>query len=895
MAEPIAWMHRRSARPGRTRHTVPMDVQTCPAGDRRSRVFRFAVSFLAFLILGVQGARAADLAAAQTLYNRGEYASAVRVVREALGERPRGEDWHLVMIRSLLAQGQYPEALTALTNAMGRSSRHLPLLWLARDVYRANGQPERAEQLVQDIPRMVSQRPWSFRDAENLVPFGRAMLALGADPKEVLDKVYATAKRAAPEFLEVHLASGELALEKNDFALAAKHFDEGLKHHPKNPDLLHGRALAFAGSDREEATRMLQAALAQNPRHAPSLLLLADHRIDGEDYDGASEVLTEVRKTNPASPEAWSYAAVIAHLRNDPDAETAARTNALRFWTNNPSVPHLIGRKLSQKYRFAEGAALQREALAFDPAHLPAKAQLATDLLRLGENDEGWSLAQEVHEADAYDIAAYNLVTLKDTMGAFVTLTNQHFIVRMSEHEAAVYGHRVLALLDRARTTLAPKYGYEDDTPITVEIFPEQKDFGVRTFGMPDNPGYLGVCFGRVITANSPASSRGNPVNWEAVLWHEYCHVVTLQLTANKMPRWLSEGISVFEERQANPAWGEQLIPKYREMILEGELTPVSRLSAAFLIPKTPQHLQFAYYQASLVVEFLVQRHGIDAIRNILADLRKGTFINDALARHTTDMDALEKAFADFAKTKAESLAPELDWEKPVDPGLPAGFADLARKATVAVQGSPKTNYWELVRTANEQVENARWAEARDLLLQLVTLHPTDSGPGSAHALLARVCRELGEAAEEQAALRRWAEIDGEAVDAYLRLMDIATEQSDWAGVRLNAERYLAVNPLVPAPYRRLAIASEAANDIPAAIASYRTLLRLDPPNPPAVHFPLARLLHASGDPAARRHLLQTLEDAPRHRAALELLLNTPPPSQPATPISPPAPPDGFQ
>jgi len=54
--------------------------------------------------------------------------------------------------------------------------------------------------------------------------------------------------------------------------------------------------------------------------------------------------------------------------------------------------------------------------------------------------------------------------------------------------------------------------------PTVVEIFPEQKDFAVRTFGMPGNPGYLGVCFGSVITANSPASQSANPANWEDVL-----------------------------------------------------------------------------------------------------------------------------------------------------------------------------------------------------------------------------------------------------------------------------------------------------------------------------------------------------------------------------------------
>src|SRR3989475_8504653 len=138
--------------------------------------------------------------------------------------------------------------------------------------------------------------------------------------------------------------------------------------------------------------------------------------------------------------------------------------------------------------------------------------------------------------------------------------------------------------------------------PTFVEIFPDQKDFAVRTFGMPGNPGFLGVCFGSVITANSPASQTANPANWEAVLWHEFCHVVTLQMTRNKMPRWLSEGISVYEEQQANPVWGQRMNPRYRELILEGGLTPVGELSAAFLTAKSDHHLQFAYYESSLVV-----------------------------------------------------------------------------------------------------------------------------------------------------------------------------------------------------------------------------------------------------------------------------------------------------
>ena len=46
------------------------------------------------------------------------------------------------------------------------------------------------------------------------------------------------------------------------------------------------------------------------------------------------------------------------------------------------------------------------------------------------------------------------------------------------------------------------------------------------------------------------------------------------------MPRWLSEGISVFEEMQENPIWGQTMNPQYRKMVLRGDLTKSCRLSA---------------------------------------------------------------------------------------------------------------------------------------------------------------------------------------------------------------------------------------------------------------------------------------------------------------------------
>lgn len=830
-----------------------------------------------------------DLAEAQRRFLAGDYAGVAAVAGKALHDGEDTEDWSPLLARSLLATGRYPEALTAITNALAQNYRSLPLRWAAREVFLSNGQTAAAAQMAEEIVQLVALRPRAYQEAPDLVAFGRAALLKGADPKRVLNTLFDAAKRAAPKLRGAYLAAGELALDKHDFALAAKNFEAGLKQLPDDPDLHFGLARSYAPSDPALASTALEAALARNSNHVGGLLLLADHSVDAEDYAGAEKFLDRVKAVNPWQPEAGAYRAVLAELRNRPDASQAARQTALKFWPANPRVDSLIGLKLSQNYRFTEGAAHQRQALKFDPDYLPAKAQLAQDLLRLGEETEGWRLADEVQKEDGYDVAAYNLTTLHDTMAKFATLTNQEFIVRLSRHEADVYGPRVLELLGQARRVLCAKYGVELKRPTVVEVFPEEKDFAVRTFGMPGNPGYLGVCFGRVITANSPAAHPGHPVNWQAVLWHEFGHVVTLHLTRNKMPRWLSEGISVYEEGQANPTWGQRLSPRYREMILGGELTPVSKLSGAFLAPASAVHLQFAYYESSLVVEFLVRRFGADALPAILRDLGDGAEINQAITKRTEPMAKLEADFAAFARDRAEKFAPGLDWEKPDFLKLAVGGARTPRPGASASPRAPKpgaeeaaweawakshpTNFWVLTRQAEQLVESRQWPAAKAVLERLLALYPDSTGADSPDRLLAAAHRALGETNAERRVLARLAAKDDAAIDAYLRLMELADAARDWPAVILNAQRYLAVDPLVPAPYRFLAEAGEATGETQTAMGAYRALLQLDPPDPAEVHFRLAKLLYQTGDPAAKRQVLQALEEAPRYRGALRLLL----------------------
>jgi tetratricopeptide (TPR) repeat protein len=839
--------------------TLPgIGLSCCPA---------FLVTACSWLIPIAAGS-AAEIGDAEKLFKAGRYSECAKLAAREIENESWDEDWPYLKVSAELAEGKYAQALETIEQALQQYDSSVRMRLLAREVFLFNGDEARAGSVLQELDRFVMADPSRYDARNDRVAVGRFLLQRGADPRQVLELVYDPLRKEAPGFADVYFATAELALEKYDFALAADTLRTAPRNAASDPQYHYLLARAYESDDPQRMDAALTAALAINPRHSDSLLLRVDRLIDAEQYTQAENHLKQVLSVNSNHPLAWAYKAVLAHLESDAAAEQEARDQALARWKTNPEVDHLIGRKLSQKYRFAEGAAYQRRALAFDAEYRPAKLQLSQDLLRLGEEDEGWRLAKEVAEHDGYDVLAFNLVTLEEQLAKFRTIGGDGLLVRMDAREADLYGERILELLRKARTTLGEKYKVPLDEPIVIEIFPQQKDFAVRTFGMPGIAGFLGVCFGRVITANSPASQGENPANWEAVLWHEFCHVVTLHKTRNKMPRWLSEGISVYEERQADATWGQSMTPQNREIIASGKMTPVSRLSSAFLSPPSPLHLQFAYYESSLVVEYLIEEFGMDALQNILDDLGEGSDINEALIRHTVPLGRLDADFEKFARERAEALAPGGTWEKPQ---LPPG----ANSQTLAkwLEEHPKS-IPGLVRWARQLLVERKFKDVIAAAQRLKDVYPNGTDAESGYAIMAAAHRGLGHVAEERAALEEVAARDSDAVSAYLRLMEIGEGQGDWESVARSARRMLAVNPLVAAPHRYLAQAAEKLGRRDEAIGAYKALLFFDTTDSAETHFRLAQLLGDAGNrAAAKRHVLQALEEAPRFLAAHRLLL----------------------
>lgn len=840
---------------------------------------------LIVLLCGSSVSYAATYSELEQSYYRGEYEECAAACQLEVDRRTWNPRFTILLARCQMALGQYHEALVAYENGLIRFGDDLRMRLTGYDVYRVNNRGHDAKDQLRLITELVQRNPWRFGGVEDLVPLGQLLVRQGEDARQVLELCYDRALKQNPSDVEALVASTELALEKSDFAVAAQTIEKAIKVQPENAHLHYLKARAWAESDTTKAEAALSKALELNPRHVLAMLMVAENQIDGEEFDEAEKTIEEAREINAREPQAWALRSVVAHLRGEYEKEGEYRKEALKPWALNPAVDYTIGIKLSRHYRFDDAAEAMRRALTMDPSNQDAMFALAQDLLRLGRTEEGWKLLAAVRSNDQYNVVAFNLTQLKDQLAKFKTLEAPGLVVRMETREAEIYGKAAVDLLSRARTTLTEKYKTKLEEPVYIEIFNRQQDFAIRTFGLPGGAGYLGVCFGRLITANSPASGGANPTNWESVLWHEYCHVVTLQKSKNRMPRWLSEGISVYEERVEDPTWGQPMDRHYRKMILsEEDFTPLSQLSSAFLSPKSGMHLQFAYFESSLAVQFLIEQYGFDSLLRVLDDLGAGLPMNASLERLTGSLATLDEQFKNYAEAKAKAYAADGDWtplpvkedahEEVAYGSASYGGAKVgidAGELRQFVSEHPKSPLG-LRATSELALQAKQYDVAKDYLLDLVEIEPDDSTPSGTYAMLAAAYRGLKQEKDELDTLRKLVEICPNPLSAIERLVPVETEAGNWKSVDAMTKKYLAVQPMRAMPHEWGVQFAKHENKMELASDSLNALLQLDPLDPAELHFMSAQSLAASNPELAKRHILQCLELAPRYLQAYELL-----------------------
>ena len=298
--------------------------------------------------------------------------------------------------------------------------------------------------------------------------------------------------------------------------------------------------------------------------------------------------------------------------------------------------------------------ALTRRGLALDPNDPRALADLGIQLLRTGDEPAARTALEGSFKTDPFSVETFNLLAMMDKLDKFETFQDGDLIFRLSKEEAPVLREYMVPLAHQALNTFSASYDFVPKGPILIEVFSKHDDFAVRTIGLPGMIGALGACFGRVVTLDSPKAQPPGTFLWEATLWHEFTHVITLQMTNQRIPRWLTEGISEFEEKRAHPEWARPGDLEFAGLLDRGEAIKLKDLNSAFQNPRT---ISIAYYEAAQLVEHLVNLYGDAGLRKVLRAYGQGLDTNAALKTALdTDLDRLQVSFSQELDRRYASL-----------------------------------------------------------------------------------------------------------------------------------------------------------------------------------------------------------------------------------------------
>ena len=268
------------------------------------------------------------------------------------------------------------------------------------------------------------------------------------------------------------------------------------------------------------------------------------------------------------------------------------------------------------------------------------------------------------------------------------------------------------------------------------------------------------------------------------------------------------------------------------------------------------------------MIEFLIDRYGIDALKQVLDDLGDGLSINDALVRSVGSLQKLDSQFEQFARKHAESFGTKADWSRDEMPEKPS-----QQELVTWVEQHP-TNYWGLRALAGGYLSAKQFELAKDPLEKLKSLETMTGERGDPLEMLARVYRELLQVKAERETLQQIVSLSSDALPALRRLIELAREEENWDLVAQYAAKVNSINPLLPDGHMAVAEAAEQTDQPIETLQSLAALAQMDPVDPAAIDYRMAvAFTEVKQFELAKHHVLRALDEAPRYRDAHRLLL----------------------
>jgi tetratricopeptide (TPR) repeat protein len=707
--------------------------------------------------------------------------------------------------------------------------------------------------------------------SDELVAVATAVEYLGAnDPQLFKDalKAFDLAIERDPSNAEAKVKLGELFLSKYNFDDAQKTFDQVLQVNPVDPRALLGAARRLENDGQAGGDSLLRAALNVNPDYVDARTLHAEMLLSLEDYAGAQSDLDRALKVNPTAERALAVAAAVKYLTHDQAGFDAQRQHALATNPNDPDLYTTLAELTANMRLYGPAADFAKQAVALDAKDWHAWAVLGNNQLRLGQIDTGKTSLEVSFKGDPYSVWVKNTLDLLDTYKNYDLIKSDNFQFMIEKDEAPLLSVYLKALAEQAYATFSKKYAYTPPPPIRIEVYRSHADFSVRTVGLA-GLGALGVSFGTTLAFDSPAAKDAGPFNWGSTVWHELAHTFTLGSTDHRIPRWFSEGLSVYEEHHARPGWGFGVTPDFLAAFKSGKLVPVSRMNDGFMHPAYPEQVQFSYYQASLVCELIARDYGEQSIFKMLQAYKEGLTTDQVFQRVlNTDVKAFDKKFDDYLRTRFAGVLPSITKEPP-EITRTMSSDELEQAAQKAPNDFGVQLLVGMGLVAHNDVDKAipHLEKARDMF-------PEYGGNDSPYAVLASAYEKKGDQRKEADVLTKWTSLTETNAKALVRLADLLEKLGDPKGAADALDRAIFVNPFDMAMHQRLAELSSAAGDKARTVREREAIVAMGPVDRAEALYQLAQAQHDMGDDAhARKSVLRALEEAPNFEKAQTLLL----------------------
>ena len=850
----------------------------------------------------------------QELLVRGQYTEAIAAGEEILGRSPDRADVMATLLDAMIATGDYQKAAARGETFLNRKADPTVILKTAEALLQV-GQYERAEELLRPLPSpqalwmrgALAQRSGDRQDARGLFGQAAAMLdrviaasssSAGPSPLDLAaiadsmaksaryqeaNQVYQSAAKLFPEDAVLKTRWANLFAAKHNPGEAEGLYREALELNPRLPEALVGLAELAASNWEGKASALVQQALEVNPSLARARLLQAQVHLEQDNYSDAESTLDFIDRTNPRLLESWSLRAVSKYLQGDTGA--MEQQWLARILKENPFYGEVfadLGDFSVIRRQYGPAVDFYRRALDKNPELDDARSNLGINVFRLGREEEARSILEEAYARDPFNVWTVNTLRLMDSLDTYDSFESERFSVKLNPKESALLWPYVNEVLDESLTSLITRYGYEPPTKVLFEVFPDHEDFAVRTLGLP-GLGALGASFGPVVAMDSPSARPVGAFHWGSTLWHELGHVITLGMTSNKVPRWFTEGLSTYEEAHSRPGWGDPMELGLIQALQQHGLVPIAKFDGVFVRPQYPMQVVFAYFQAGMICEFIIDNHGFPKILEMLKSYGDGKSDAETIrAVLGMSLEEFDTAFSAYAKEKTYGFGEAVHFDRITVGGVEIPIHDGEEPEPEASRpeperlapSDPSRNYLGLLREAAELRKQGNLAEATATAEAAKKLFPPYAEEGNPYELLAGIYEEQGEKEKAMEELEAWRLQRGRDPNTFKKLAQLQAELGRRKDAIRTLTEALQVSMFDVEVHDRLAGWQLEEGNFELAVREYRAVLALNPPDKAEAHYRLASAYWKQSDASnARREILSALEIAPGYRPAQQLLL----------------------